>query len=158
LEPAINPSGEQLTYDDAITFYLGYLTHLACSELEAKGKKRYMKRRFTLPWWKPEQRSWASRILSERLTVAQILADSFGDRLHTGIPASEVKDALQQAASKAARLEWLLDRETGLPDALPRHWGGLLEPLAAGSGRLWSDKATRDLTLIIDVGAGTTDF
>jgi molecular chaperone HscA len=158
LEPAINPSGEQLSYDDAITFYLAYLTDLVSTELEAKGKARYMKRRFTLPWWKTEQRSWASRVVSNRLGIAQVLADTFRGRWSTGIPAGEYKLALQLVTEKAPRLDWLLDCALDADETLPRRWGGLLEPLAAGSGRLWSDKATRDLTLVIDVGAGTTDF
>lgn len=158
LEPAVNPSEEQLSYDDAITFYLTYLTDLVSTELEAKGKARYMKRRFTLPWWKPEQRSWASRVVSNRLGIAQVLADTFKGRWSTGIPAGEFKLALQLATEKAQSLDWLLDCAPDANEALPRRWGGLLEPLAAGSGRLWSDKATRDLTLVIDVGAGTTDF
>ena len=56
LEPDLNPSGVRLTYDHAITFYLsGPGTDLACSELQAQNLSRYVKRRFTLPWWWPEQ-------------------------------------------------------------------------------------------------------
>ncbi len=73
LEPDLNPSGVRLTYDDAITFYLSYLTDLACSELEGLKLSRYVKRRFTLPWWRPEQRRCASRLLAERLARAQVL-------------------------------------------------------------------------------------
>ena len=35
---------------------------------------------------------------------------------------------------------------------------GLSEPMAAGSGRIRIDKSTRNLVLIVDIGAGTTDF
>jgi hypothetical protein len=35
---------------------------------------------------------------------------------------------------------------------------GLLEPLAAGSGRIWADNRTKNLVLVVDVGAGTTDL
>ncbi len=158
LEPELNPSGVRLSYDDAITFYLSYLTDLACSELEAQGLSRYIRRRFTLPWWRPEQRSWASRLLAERLQRAQILADTFRGRWSTGIPAAEFKQALALVAGKETQLGWLLDQQADMDAAAPGRWGGLLEPLAAGSGRIWQDKATRDVTLIVDVGAGTTDF
>ena len=35
---------------------------------------------------------------------------------------------------------------------------GISEPIAAGSARLWTDSARRGLVLIVDAGAGTTDF
>jgi molecular chaperone HscA len=51
-------------------------------------------------------------------------------------------------------LRYLLDG----PDSTGSFPTGLLEPLAAGSGRIWADKSTRNLVLVVDVGAGTTDF
>lgn len=152
LETELNPSGVQLSYDDAITFYLAYLTDMACSQLEARGKSRYVRRRFTLPWWRKSQREWAVPFLRERLLRAQVLADTFHGRWDSGIPVAEAKDALIQVAGVENRLAWLLDEEPGTGQ------GALLEPLAAGSGRIWKDKATRDVVLVVDVGAGTTDF
>lgn len=35
---------------------------------------------------------------------------------------------------------------------------GISEPIAAGSARIWTDKQRRGLVLIVDAGAGTTDF
>lgn len=158
LEPDLNPSGVRLTYDHAITFYLSYLTDLVCCELAAQKLSRYVKRRFTLPWWRPEQRRWASRMLAERLARAQVLADTFRGRWADGIPAADFKKAFDLVVGKEAQLHWLLDENPDVDEAFPARWGGLLEPLAAGSGRIWNDKATRDLTLVVDVGAGTTDF
>ena len=39
---------------------------------------------------------------------------------------------------------------------MPR-WGGVLEPLAAGSASVWRSHG-RELVLVLDVGAGTSDF
>lgn len=52
LSPKVNPTSVDLTYEDAITFYLSYLTDLAVTKLEEEIGSRYVKRRFTLPWWK----------------------------------------------------------------------------------------------------------
>jgi molecular chaperone HscA len=152
LEADLNPTGLQLTYDDAITFYLAYLTDLACTQLEARGRSRYVRRRFTLPWWRQEQRAWATPFLRERVLRAQVVADTFHGRWVGGIPAAEAKDALTRVSGVEKKLTWLLDEESG------NGHGSLLEPLAAGSGRIWQDRATRDVVLVIDVGAGTTDF
>ena len=55
LPKEIDPTST-LTYLDVITFYLAYLTDLAITELEPLTKTRYVRRRFTLPWWTKEQR------------------------------------------------------------------------------------------------------
>ena len=153
LEPDLNPSGVRLTYDHAITFYLSYLTDLACSELQAQNLSRYVKRRFTLPWWRPEQRRWASRLLAERLAAHRFWRTRprpMGD----GIPAAEFKKALDMVGAKPTALP--LDQKPEADGASAMGW--VAEPLAAGSGRIWNDRSTRDLTLVVDVGAGTTDF
>jgi hypothetical protein len=158
LDKDLNPTGYALSYDDAITFYLAYLTDLVGSELEAQGLSRYTRRRFTLPWWRQEQREWASRYLATRLERAQILADTFRGRWAAGIPAPQFKEALASVVAKDAKLEWLIDGRASGSNPGASRWGALLEPLAAGSGRLWHDKATRDVVVVVDVGAGTTDF
>jgi hypothetical protein len=158
LEPAVNPSGIELTYDDALTFLLGYLTDLAAEELAEQGVSRYVKRRFTLPWWAEAQRLWAARTLSSCLARAQVLADTFSGRWNDGIPVVEVKQAMAALIGREDELTYLLDQDSTAGETMPIRWGALLEPLAAGSGRIWADRSTRDLVLIIDVGAGTTDF
>lgn len=166
LSPKVNPTSVDLTYEDAITFYLSYLTDLAVTKLEEEIGSRYVKRRFTLPWWKDErQRRWGAAFMARALARAQIVADTFRGRWKDGIPASEVKAVLKLAAEHDDRLTWLLDRsdrgqvgggrvdETTLASA-----GGGLEALAAASGRVWTDKSARELMLVVDVGAGTTDL
>lgn len=159
LSQAYNPSGIGLSYDHAITFYLAFLTDLATTELEEKhGRSRYIKRRFTLPCWKAKHRSVAAHFLSERLACAQVLADTFHGRWTGGIHTSEFKKATEAVLLRKSELSYLLDFRSDIGEEFAIHWGGLLEPLAAGSCRLWSDRGTRDLVMILDVGAGTTDF
>ena len=114
-----------------------------------------MRRRFTIPAWRPEQRNWAASTLSTCLGRAQILADTFRGRWQEGIPAAEFKAAVSAAREHDSAVCYLLDTSHLPGQTFP---GGLLEPLAAGSGRIWADRSARNLLLIVDVGAGTTDF
>jgi hypothetical protein len=153
LEPEVNPTSVDLTYEDLITFFLGYLTDLALQDLTS-APLRNVKRRFTIPAWQPSQRSWAASALARYVARSQFLADTFKGHWKNGIPADQVKAIVRAAASHDNEIKYLLDgsESTG---SFPV---GLLEPLAAGSGRVWTDKSARNLVLVVDVGAGTTDF
>jgi hypothetical protein len=149
----INPTQVKLTYAEAICFYLSFLTDLIGRELdETHGLSRYTRRRFTIPAWKDDQRQWAHKELKTLIKQAQVLADTFGSRWVEGIPVSEVKDAISQAAEFDGALDRLLD------PTMESSKLGISEPMAAGAGRIRIDKSTRNLVLIVDVGAGTTDF
>src|ERR1019366_2853238 len=87
---------------------------------------------------------------SQYMARAQILADTFHGQWHLGIKAERWKSAVSAASLHDSRLSYLLDSANG-----PR---GLLEPLAAGSGRVWDDSRTKNVLLVVDIGAGTTDF
>ena len=138
-----------LTYSDVITFYLAYLTDLATTTLESRLGTRYVRRRFTVPWWTSEQRRWAGDWLAKSLMRAQLLADTFHDSWREGIHVDVIKQALADAAAHDGQLKWMLAAESN---------GGILEALAAASARLWNDKSAREIMLVVDVGAGTTDL
>ena len=108
-----------------------------------------MRRRFTLPWWTKEQRRWAGDLLTGCLIRAQLLADTFHDRWQDGIHVGQIKSALRDAAVHDERLAWMVLTEPS---------GGVLEALAAASARVWNDSAARNVMLVVDVGAGTTDL
>lgn len=144
LERSFNPTNVPLTYDDAITLYLAFLTFLACAELEANQLPRYVRRRFALPAFEPDRRAWGEKMLADMLARAQIIADTFGAELLNGINAVDAKSVLDRV------------KEHARPSDLVGE--GVLEPLAAGGSRLKQDHEIRGLALVIDVGAGTTDF
>ena len=148
-----NPTGVDLTYEDVITFFLGYLTDLAAPDISIPWS-RNVKRRFTIPAWSASQRAWAGPALARYVARAQLLADTFRGQWKQGIPADELKRINVEAAQHDEALKCLLDgseQEGSYPL-------GLLEPLAAGSGRVWTDRAARNLVFVVDVGAGTTDY
>ena len=140
-----------LTFSDAIIIYLAYLTDLSTTELEhdPRVETRYVRRRFTLPWWNKEQRRWAGEFLSKGLMLAQLLADTFHGKWRSGIHVDEIKRTLKDAAVAAEKLAWMVMTE---PE------GGVLEALASASARVWIDHYARDVMVVVDVGAGTTDI
>ena len=144
-----------LTYADAITIYLAYLTDLATTAVARRVGTPYVRRRFTVPCWQSTQRGWAAELLGRSLLRAQLLADTFRDRWREGIPVEQVAHAVQAAAAYDGELTRLAATES---DDLT-HWSrGSLEALGAASARVWRDRFARDLMLVVDVGAGTTDL
>jgi hypothetical protein len=143
---AINPiSSIPVTEGELITLYLGYLTDLATSELEARGYSRYCARRFARPCWSEDRNKWAEPLLRRMLAQAQVLADTFHDRWQGGIPLVEAKLAIEKLRELAALPDYLLNQ-------------GVPEPVAAAASLMLTDEAQRELFLVVDVGAGTTDF
>ena len=153
-----NPTEVPLTLDHVLVLFLAYLTDLATSHLESNGHGRYVRRRFSLPCWAPEHRKWSTPYLATRLAAAQIVADTFRGQWASGIPAAIVKACVSKAIDAADGVRYLLDRSPDLPTALSKHWGGILEPLAAGSTRVWRGKNSKEAVLVMDIGAGTTDL
>lgn len=142
----INPTDTPMTEGELITLYLGYLTDLATSELEDQGYSRYCIRRFARPCWSDDRNKWAEPLLRRMLVQAQVLADTFHGRWRDGIPLKEAKLAMGKLRELTVLPEYLLSE-------------GIPEPVAAAASlMLTEDEAQRELFLVIDVGAGTTDF
>ena len=140
-----NPTDIPMTEGEMITLYLGYLTDLATSELEAQGYSRYCSRRFARPCWPEDRNRWAEPLLRRMLAQAQVLADTFHDQWREGIPLAKVKQAMEKLCELAVLPDYLLG------DGIP-------EPVAAAASLMLTDEAQREMFLVIDVGAGTTDF
>ncbi|RYD75834.1 MAG: hypothetical protein EOP84_17705, partial [Verrucomicrobiaceae bacterium] len=143
----LNPTDIPLTYGHLITFYLAFLTDLAESELvERHGLSHAVARRFALPSWDAERLSWGENLLRRYLARAQIVGEHFRGEWHEGISAHDVKSVIDAVRA--------LDE-----DSLPYNLilDGVQEPVAAGASRLRAE-GTKGLVMVIDVGAGTTDF
>ena len=141
----INPTDVPLSEGDLIILYLGYLTDLAVSELEDQGYSRYVFRRFARPCWSEDRNRWAEPLLRRMLAQAQIVADTFKGRWQQGIPVGEAKSVLVKLHTMKDLPHYLLDQ-------------GIPEPVAAASSLMIRDEAQREIFMVIDVGAGTTDF
>lgn len=157
LSEAENPTGRGITPDDVITLYLGYLTDLATTALEKEGQSRYVMRRFSLPCWSPTHRQWSAPYLASLIGRAQLVADTFHGRWQDGISVDEMLAVVAAARRHdEAALRWVASDESRAEHHMPR-WGGVLEPLAAGSASVWRSVG-RELVFVVDIGAGTTDF
>lgn len=152
LRAEMNPTPVKLTEGDLIRIYLAYLTDLAVSQVQTwsvddtEGPlSRYVRRRFAHPCWPSAQKSWADRLMRHWMAEAQILADTFHGRWQGGLHAAEVKAAVDQVRALERRPEYLI------ADGVP-------EPVAVAAGALIDGEDKRLPFMVIDVGAGTTDF
>ena len=146
MRESLNPTSTEFSTGDAVTFYLGYLTDLACTELNKRyGCSRYVLRNFALPSWRPERREWGESLLRKMLVKAQIVADTFHDQWGDGIDISVAKSVLEE-----------IDNLEKFPDYILSQ--GITEPLAVGSSRLRKEEPSRGLAIVVDVGAGTSDI
>ncbi len=142
---ATNPTSVPMSWADAITLYLGYLTDIATTELVGAGFSRYVKRRFARPCWEHGRANWADGELRAMLARAQVIADTFHGRWNGGIPLDEAKATIDKVAA--------LDQ---IPEFLVAE--GVEEPIAAAASRLESQERERGLFVVLDIGAGTSDF
>ncbi|RJP67024.1 MAG: hypothetical protein C4535_12075 [Comamonadaceae bacterium] len=151
LSKALNPTAFKLTQGDLIRIYLAYLTDMAgmamaSYSLEGKKIQRYALRRFARPCWPDQaQAKWADALMRTMLAEAQILADTFSGRWAGGIDVAELKAAVEK-----------LKRVGKMPDYLIAD--GVPEPVAVAAGAFEDMENLRDAFMVVDVGAGTTDF
>ena len=151
LQPALNPTAFRLTQGDLILMYLAYLTDMAEVALgtyEISGQKigRYAKRRFARPCWPDEaQTKWAEKLMRTMLAEAQILADTFSGQWADGIEVGRLKSAIDQVKILEQHPDYLIG------DGVP-------EPVAVAASAIADSENLRDAFMVVDVGAGTTDF
>lgn len=140
-----NPTETQVSYGDMVLAYLTYLTWTVNECLEEDGYSRYLPRRFALPCLAQIEATEAIRQMAKYLGEAQVLADSFGSKVKEGIELAKFA-----AAVKALRAK---KRVYGFVNE------SVKEPLGVANSMLsWRDAIDPFLMMIIDVGAGTSDF
>lgn len=107
---------------------------------------RYTKRRFARPCWPDAaQAQWADALMRKMLAEGQILADTFRDQWSGGVDVALLKGAVEQIKAFNKRPDYLID------DGVP-------EPVAVAAGAIADSENLRDAFMVVDVGAGTTDF
>lgn len=131
------------TQRDLIVLYLAYLTRAIARAVAADPALAgaSIRQRYALPAWKGGQ-SMHGRItalFSKAETVAARLGDALFDP--AGVPLEAAQDALKQAGEPA-----------------PLELGMVFEATAAASYSLVGLKAPAAHLMVVDMGAGTTDF
>jgi hypothetical protein len=143
---ALTDAGVEFSYRDCIQGYLAFLTQLAVEELSAKNLSRFTPRRYAMPFAYDEERRHVRDALGDMLGRAAILADSLGSNLHVGVEAATMRSALDSVSTISA------------PSWLVRECGCVGEPVAAGNLAMDEEIGKLTVYMIVDVGAGTTDF
>jgi molecular chaperone HscA len=105
---------------------------------------RNIKRRFAMPCFpRPNARKVEAK-LKTMLGEAQVLADTFNDIMHDGVPLHDFLIALKKLRSEKRTYSFIDCSVT--------------EPLGvAGSLLSWNNNSN-SLVLVVDIGAGTSDF
>lgn len=145
LDPAENPTAVPLTKRDVLAAYLAFFTEAAETALKGQGLSPHVRRRFAVPAWEDSQIAEVIPVMRDLLALGQVIADSVHGRW---------------AEFTVHDLRSLCDEA----DALHEKWpvslvaGHVLEPVAAGKSRLEREETWKGLALVVDIGAGTSDF
>jgi hypothetical protein len=142
--PVFAPQGVKVTYGQMILAYLMFLTWATNRALESAGYKRNVQRRFAMPCFPSNKSRDVSHELRRMLGEAQILADTFSTTMTGGIPVEAFTGAVRKL--QAAKIDY------------PFMGEDITEPLGvAGALLSWRNRVDM-LVMVIDVGAGTSDF
>lgn len=148
VDATYNPTKHDLTYKDIVLAYLTFFTWAINSALsndvETPSVARNFKRRFAMPCFPRANARIVAAELKVLLGEAQILSDTFGEEIHHGLALDDFLSALKQLRSEKRNYSFIGDCIT--------------EPLGV-AGSLLSWQADHDsLALVVDIGAGTSDF
>ena len=144
-----NPTKHPVSRKEAVALYLAFLTDSALLALQEDHKEhsRNIPRSYTKPVFNQERDEWATKILDECTSVGQALADHYSGHWGGGIPLHELRAVISEASK---RKKYVVVESEILP-----------EPVAAFTSRIRNlvpEHHKRHLMMVIDVGAGTTDF
>jgi hypothetical protein len=140
----LNPTDSSVKYRDMILAYLTFFTWTVNVCLGELGYPKNVQRRFAMPCLEGEKRREVAHELGQLVGQAQVLADTFGARLAMGVSLSEFMRATVELRRRPLQYPFVMEE--------------LTEPLGvAGSLLNWKTFDNR-LAMVIDVGAGTSDF
>jgi len=127
-----------------ILAYLMFFTWAVNRCLDDLGEPRNMGRRFALPCLDADKTRNMAQTLGSMIGEAQILADTFADKLPDGVALDEFMQAVRELHKTQMEFNFVQEH--------------LTEPLGvAGSLMSWYEDVNA-LVMVIDVGAGTSDF
>ncbi|NIC39083.1 hypothetical protein HBJ58_20740 [Halomonas desiderata] len=139
-----NPTGIEIEYYDIVLFYLAYLTWAINQCTDSLGYDRNICRRFAMPCFDNGKSRQYFRMLSKMLGDAQLVADTLGEDIKDGVPLSQLKAVCDDVRARGHDYPFV-----GSP---------VTEPLGVASALVSEDGAANNLSLVIDIGAGTTDM
>ncbi len=148
VDSTYNPTNCEISYRDVVLAYLMFFTWTINSallnELGNASISRNFKRRFAMPCFPRSNARIVEGELKQLLGEAQVLSDTFGERIHLGLSLDAFLTAVK---------ELRMEKRT-----YPFIDSSITEPLGvAGSLISWRSNCD-NLALVVDIGAGTSDF
>ena len=138
-----NPTDVAVTYGEMVLAYLAFMTWTVNRCIDGFGLG-VIPRRFALPSLGGKKRREVVERLAEAVGEAQVLADTFGDVLHDGLPMQSFLDAVHEIRAGPRKYPFVQEDVT--------------EPVGvAGSVISWTSQVDM-LFMVVDIGAGTSDF
>lgn len=178
LKPGIDPTDSGLHQGDLLVLYLAWLTDhalqalsQAASEVELPGvgtaDLRYVRRRFAIPCFEHavdevtgggERARWAFEVMRDAVLRAQIVADTLGGQWQ-GLSVQKVLDVLRQVRGMDVRsLDGLLSANASIREPIAAGASRFSDEFGDGGMSRAKDSAVRRFLMVVDAGAGTTDF
>lgn len=146
--PSHNPTRYSLTYEDVVLAYLAFFTwtinYALLNGVDEPKVARNFKRRFAMPCFPRAGAQLVRHKLKVLLGEAQVLADTFQGDIHSGLPLSRFLGAIKQLRSEKRSYLFIEDSVT--------------EPLGVAGSLLSWRNGHDSLALVVDIGAGTSDF
>ena len=139
-----NPTPHEFTYKDIILAYLSFLTWAISNCLKELQFPKNLDRRFATPCLQGGLKSEVVLTLEQLLGQAQIVSDTLGDRIDAGIDLGEFLSIVRQIRSRNDSFAFIKEN--------------LTEPLGVAGSLVSRKSALNSLVMVVDVGAGTTDF
>ena len=146
-----NPDEHPISRKDVVALYLAFLTDSALLALreDYQEDSRNVPRSYTKPVFDQERDEWATNILNKCAIIGQALADRFSGQWANGIPLDDLRKVIDATEASTQEQHVVVESEV------------LPEPVAAFASRARKfvrGQSRRRLMMVIDVGAGTTDF
>jgi hypothetical protein len=148
LPKAYNPTDTEVSKAALLTFYLGYLLHLVREAARENHDVDINKvqQRISLPCYEPSHRIKVIKEISKLFTLGEILGKSFRDEWESGFRIEDVMHLY----------DWM---RANINKNSPYIEQFLEEPLAVAGSRLSINGTSfGNVCMVVDVGAGTTDF
>ncbi|KAE8440088.1 Hsp70 family protein [Vreelandella piezotolerans] len=144
LSDEFNPTSVEIDYRDIVLFYLVYLTWVINQCSDELGYEKAICRRFAMPCFEVGKARQYSSMLSRMLGDAQVVADLVAEEISEGIALDKLKLICDKVQEKNFEYSFV-----GSP---------VTEPLGVASALVSEDGAANNLSMVIDIGAGTTDI
>ncbi|AOA70751.1 hypothetical protein [Stenotrophomonas rhizophila] len=145
---AFNPTSEDLTNEDVVLAYLAFFTWAVNQSLKQDVDdiqvSRNFARRFAMPCFPRANAKIVESKLKVLLGEAQILSDTFEHEMNSGLHLKDFLSACEQLRSQSRNYAFIECSVT--------------EPLGVAGSLLSWNSSQDSLALVVDIGAGTSDF